>query len=129
MSVEQSGSRPFLQALRETAAEARNGETEDPWLPTLRRIKGHIGRDGIERISTYQVFEALEVPPRRRPSLTVRLSRAMRRLGWSNVRARGLRPSSYLDRVRGYARPLPSHAASAKLLPTSAWESPPSAEP
>ena len=28
----------------------------------------------------------------------------MRDLGWSNIRARGLNPGSYRDRVRGYAR-------------------------
>jgi hypothetical protein len=41
---------------------------------------------------------------RHRPSQTIRLSRVMRQLGWSNVRARGLNRGSYRDRVRGFAR-------------------------
>jgi hypothetical protein len=58
----------------------------------------------VERVSTTDVFDHLEVPMKRRPSLTVRLSRVMRRLGWANIRARGLNPGSYIDRVRGFAR-------------------------
>ncbi len=54
------------------------------------------------------------IKDRRRPRLLcrgvkVRLSRVMRSLGWSNVRARGLNPGSYRDRVRGYAREVPGH--------------------
>ena len=58
----------------------------------------------MERISTHEVFDELEVPMRHRPSQTIRLSRVMRQLGWSNVRARGLNRGSYRDRVRGFAR-------------------------
>ena len=55
---------------------------------------------------------------RRRSSLTVRLSRVMRKLGWTNIRARGLSPGSYRDRVRGFAREVSCHRyqAIAKLL-------------
>jgi hypothetical protein len=35
----------------------------------------------------------------------------MRGLGWQNIRARGLNPGSYRDRVRGYAREVPGHPA------------------
>jgi len=94
----------FIQQLRDGAAAARRASGEDPWEPKLRKLKGRIGHDGVERLSTTDVFEALEVPMKRRPSLTVRLSRVMRRLGWTNIRARGLNPGSYLDRVRGFAR-------------------------
>jgi hypothetical protein len=118
MSTEQNGvvpSRPsFVQVLRERAEAARNSKAEDPWLTTLRKLKGRIAHDGIERIATNDVFDALEVPMRRRPSETVRLSRLMRRLGWSNIRARGLNPGSYRDRVRGYAREVPGHPATAR---------------
>ena len=96
---------PFLQQLRETADAAR-ATSEDPWERQLRKLKGQIGHDGIERVSTYEVFDHLEIPIRRRSSLTVRLSRVMRKLGWSNIRARGLNPGSYRDRVRGFARDL-----------------------
>jgi hypothetical protein len=106
--------RSFLQTLRDAAQAARNATAEDPWEPTLRKLKGRIGPDGVERISTNDVFDALEIPMRRRPSRTVRLSRVMRKLGWSNIRARGLNPGSFRDRVRGYAREVAGH-------PTTLW--------
>src|SRR5246127_4642820 len=107
MSFEKSIANPsfgsFVQALRH-AAEAVRVTKKNPWEPTLQKLKGRIGLDGVERLSTAQIFDLLEVPMRRRPSLTVRLSRVMLRLGWTNIRARGLNPGSYRDRVRGYAR-------------------------
>jgi hypothetical protein len=109
-----SSQRSFVQVLRERAEAARNSKEEDPWDAALRKLKGRIAHDGIERIATNDVFDALEVPMRRRPSETVRLSRLMRRLGWSNIRARGLNPGSYRDRVRGYAREVPGHPATAR---------------
>jgi hypothetical protein len=96
--------RSFRDQLREAAGAARAASAQDPWEPVLRQLKGRIGHDGVERIATYQVFDHLEVSTCRRSSLTVRLSRVMRNLGWSNIRARGLNPGSYRDRVRGYAR-------------------------
>jgi hypothetical protein len=81
----------------------------------LRKLKGRIAADGVERISTNDVFDELEVPMRRRASLTVRLSQLMRSLGWTNIRARGLNPGSYRDRVRGYAREVPGHPATIRL--------------
>jgi hypothetical protein len=115
MSAEQCPSRPsnrsFLQQLRDGKEVVRKSLPQDPWLAALRKLKGRIGHDGVERVATNDVFDALEVPMRRRPSETVRLSRLMRGLGWSNIRARGLNPGSYRDRVRGYAREVPGHPA------------------
>ena len=103
-------SRPsFMGRLQEIAEVARRKSPEDPWMPALRRVKGHVGHDGVERVSTHDIFDVLEVPMRRRASKTVRLSRVMRDLGWSNIRARGLNPGSYRDRVRGYAREVPTN--------------------
>jgi hypothetical protein len=106
-SISCPGHRAFLQKLKDAAEAAQTAAGEDPWEPTLRKLKGRIGHDGVERCSTAEVFDHLEIPIRRRPSLTLRLSRVMRKLGWSSIRARGLNPGSYLDRVRGYARQLP----------------------
>jgi hypothetical protein len=103
--------RSFLRVLREGKEAVRRAPAEDPWLPTLRKLKGRVGHDGVERIATTHAFDELEVPMRRRPSETVRLSKLMRRLGWTNIRARGLNPGSYRDRVRGYAREVPGHPA------------------
>jgi hypothetical protein len=119
MSIEQSGPqstapapRPsFLQSLRAGAATKRHRGAEHPWLVKLRKLKGRVGHDGVERVSTSDVFDVLEIPMRRRPSETIQLSRLMRALGWSPIRARGLYPGSYRDRVRGYAREVPGHPA------------------
>ena len=105
---------PFSELLRASAEAGRNAGVEDPWEPKLRKLKGRVGPDGVKRVSTHDVFDLLEVPMRRRPSETVRLSRVMRRLGWTNIRARGLTPGSYRDRVRGYAREVPGHPATIK---------------
>jgi hypothetical protein len=101
----------FLQKLLDAAAAVEKTTTHDAWEVTLRRLKGRVGSDGIERISTNDVFDTLEVPMRHRPSQTVRLSRVMRSLGWSNIRAHGLNPGSYRDRVRGFAREVAEHPA------------------
>lgn len=98
----------FVEMLRTSAMRAKNKE-DDPWKAALRRVPGRIGHDGVERISTNELFDVLEMPMRRRPSQTVRLSRVMRSLGWSNIRARGLNPGSYRDRVRGFAREIRPH--------------------
>ena len=104
--------RSFLQALRDGAEAVRNSRAENPWERTLRKLKRRIAADGVEHISTTDVFDALEVPMRRRSSLTVRLSRAMRKLGWTNIRARGLNPGSYRDQsARLRAREVPGHPA------------------
>jgi len=109
MPMDHSAHRSFLQSLRDGAAAARKAAALDPWEPVLRALKGKVAADGIERISTNEVFDELEVPLKCRPSNTARLSRVMRRLGWMNIRARGLNRGSYRDRVRGYAREVPGH--------------------
>jgi hypothetical protein len=114
MTIDQHIDHPrcsFVQSLRDSAQKVRSARPEDAWLPVLRKLKGRVGHDGIERIATNDLFDALEVPMRRRPSETIRLSRLMRSLGWQNIRARGLNPGSYRDRVRGYAREVPGHPA------------------
>ena len=107
--------RSFVQRLRDAAEAARQTSREDAWAPKLRKIRGKIGHDGVERVSTADVFDFLEVPMRTRSALTVRLSNVMRQLGWKNIRARGLNPGSYRDRVRGYAREVPGHPATLRL--------------
>jgi hypothetical protein len=103
--------RSFVQSLRDSAQKVRSSRPEDAWLPALRKLKGRVGHDGVERLATNDVFDALELPMRRRPSETIRLSRLMRSLGWQNIRARGLNPGSYRDRVRGFAREVAGHPA------------------
>ena len=73
----------------------------DPWLAPLQRVRGKIGDDGIERISTQTLFDYLEVrQPNRGAGACCRLASAMRELGWSPVRVRGLTRGAYLENIR-----------------------------
>jgi hypothetical protein len=94
----------WIEKLKQQRAhmEALNA---DGWLVRLEGVRGKIGDDGVERISTQALFDLLEVPQRRRTAgASRRLAHLMRELGWSAVRMRGLTRGGFLDQVRGYAR-------------------------
>jgi hypothetical protein len=94
----------FMTRVREAQAEleARN---MDPWHLPLLRLRGKIGDDGIERVTTQTVFDLLEVPQRSRGAGACRrLAKLMTELGWTAVRVRGLTRGSYREQVRGYCR-------------------------
>jgi len=77
----------------------------DPWHVRLERVRGQIGDDGIERISTQAVFDHLEIFQRGRgASACRRLAKIMRELGWMPIRVRGLTRGGYKEQVRGYCR-------------------------
>jgi hypothetical protein len=101
-----AGSAPtsFVGKLRQSRAEAL-ARNADPWHLRLERVRGKIGDDGIERVSTQAVFDFLEVPQRSRSAGACRrLAKLMHELGWSPIKARGLTQSGFRDQVRGYAR-------------------------
>ena len=80
----------------------RNG---DPWRPRLERVRGQVGDDGIERISTQTLFDHLEVFQRSRGAGACRrLAQVMRELNWTPVRVRDLTRGGYKEQVRGYVR-------------------------
>src|SRR5215217_4039007 len=94
----------FLERLATAKAEPRARNT-DPWRLRLDGLRGTVGDDGIERITTQAVFDVLELPQRsRRAAAARRLAVIMRDLGWSPVRVRGLTRGGYLEQVRGYCR-------------------------
>lgn len=94
----------FLSDLRKAQAEAAQ-PARDTWALRLERVRGQIGDDGIERITTQAVFDILEAPQRgRRAGACRRLAKVMTQLGWTAVRVRGLTRGGYLEQVRGYAR-------------------------
>jgi hypothetical protein len=71
----------------------------------LERLRGKIGDDAIERISTQAVFDLLEVPQENRAAgASRRLAKLMRELGWTPIKARGLNQAGFRDMIRGYAR-------------------------
>jgi hypothetical protein len=93
----------FVARLRE--AEARLTSPVDPWHLRLERVRGKIGDDGVERISTQTLFDFLEVFQRQRGAGACRrLARVMRELGWTPVRVRDLTRGGYKEQVRGYCR-------------------------
>jgi hypothetical protein len=72
----------------------------------LERLKGQIGDDGLERVTTQAVLDILEVPQRNRRAGTYRrLSKVMTEIGWTPIRVRGMTRGGYLEQVRGYCRP------------------------
>jgi hypothetical protein len=93
------------QELLEKACAKRIDRDADPWRLPLQRLRGQIGGDGVERITTQLVLDVLEVPQeQRRAGCYRRLSKVMAGLGWSAVRVRGLTRGGYLEQVRGWAR-------------------------
>ena len=88
------------QARAEALAQA------DPWHIRLSQLRGQIGDDGVERISTLGVLDVLEVPQcRRRAGTYRRLAKLMAEAGgWTAVRMRAPTRGGYLEQVRGFAR-------------------------
>src|SRR5665213_354544 len=94
----------WLGKLEKAKAEiaARNG---DAWRLPLERVRGKVGDDGIERVTTQTLFDILEVVQRsRKAGACRRLAKLMVELGWTPVRVRGLTRGGYLEQVRGYCR-------------------------
>ena len=73
-------------------------QNDDPWQLRLERVRGQVGDDGIERITTRLLFDVLEVPQRRRGAGACRsLAKLMAEIGWTAVRVRGLTGGGYLE--------------------------------
>ena len=96
----------FMERLRRAEAKiCRATETGDPWRLPLERVRGKVGDDGIERITTQLLFDILEVPQHSRGAGACRrLAKLMAELGWMAARVRGLTRGGYLEQVRGYCR-------------------------
>ena len=94
----------WLTKLQE--AKVRNASRPaDPWFIRLERVRGQVGDDGIERISTQTLFDHLEVLQHSRGAGACRrLAQVMRELGWTPVRVRDLTRGAYKEQVRGYCR-------------------------
>jgi hypothetical protein len=95
----------FWEELQEAKQQWQQVEKAEPWGLRLERLRGKVGDDGIERISTQAVFDVLEVPQRNRGAGACRrLAKAMGDLGWSPIKARGLNQRGLREQIRGYAR-------------------------
>lgn len=94
-----------FQAKLDAAVAELAARDANSWRLPLERLRGQVGDDGIERITTQSVFDVLGVPQRnRRSGACRRLSKLMVELGWSPIRVRGLTRGGYLEQVRGFAR-------------------------
>ena len=93
----------FIKMLKEARSQAT--AKPDPWRLRLERIRGKVGYDAVERVSTQAVLDFLEVPQRGRNAAACRrLAKLMRELGWSPIKARGMTQQGFRDQVRGWAR-------------------------
>ena len=98
---------PFVTLLEEAKSAAMTATAADPWALPIARLKGQVGTDGVERISTQAVLDILEVVQKdRKRSTFTRLSKLMREAGWVPIRARDLTRGggAKKDQARGYAR-------------------------
>lgn len=94
----------FMEKIKAALAE-NAAQDADPWALRLARVRGKIGDDGVERISTQALFDHLEVFQRSRGAGACRrLAKVMRELGWVPVRVRDLTRGGYKEQIRGYAR-------------------------
>jgi len=108
-----------LGKLRKLEAELAARDA-DPWRLPLERLRGKVGDDGIERITTQTVFDVLEIPQRNRGAAPCRrLAKLMTQLGWTAVRVRGLTRGSYREQVRGYCRDTRNGSPFQHALPKS----------
>jgi hypothetical protein len=93
----------FINELKQARSQA--AAKPDPWRLRLERLRGKVGYDAVERVSTQSAFDFLEVPQRERNAGTCRrLAKLMRELGWSPIKARGMTQNGFRDQVRGWAR-------------------------
>ena len=91
------------------AARAELEMPADPWLAPLQRVHGKVEFDGLERVSSQNLLDLLEVPQRSRTAGTYRrLAKLMAGLGWTAVRVRDLTRGGYKEQVRGYVRRTPN---------------------
>jgi hypothetical protein len=95
-----------LERLREAIAELET--PADPWLAPLQRVHGKAEFDGLERVSSQNLLDVLQVPQSHRTAGTYRrLAKLMAELGWTAVRVRDLTRGGYKEQVRGYVRNAP----------------------
>src|SRR5262245_10605052 len=95
----------LIEQLQQAVRKAEEQDAADPWALQLKRLRGTVGPDNLERVSTQAVFDVLEISQHARGSgAGRRLAKVMAGLGWSAVRVRAPTRGGYLEQVRGYCR-------------------------
>ena len=91
----------FIDLLRQYRVATNSA---DPWLEILQAVRGRKGADGVERVSTGDLYDALNLQPfQRTPEAGKRIKTLMQTLGWTPIRARLITCRGNFARVRGYA--------------------------
>jgi hypothetical protein len=87
------------------AAAAEAAQAIDPWRLRLQRVRGTVGFDNLERITSASLMDVLEVPQRQRTTGTYRhLAKVMTELGWTAVRVRDFNRRGFKEQCRGFVR-------------------------
>jgi hypothetical protein len=95
----------FLEKLKAAQVELEAAQPVDPWRLRLERVRGTVGLDGLERISTQTLMDILQIPQRQRTAGSYRhLASLMTQLGWMAVRVRDFNRRGFKEQVRGYVR-------------------------
>src|SRR6516162_41726 len=73
------------------------------WKRRLRRVRGELGADKIERVASAVLFDMLELSDRQRLSVPAkrRLAKVMIMLGWPPGQFIGLSHRGFREKVRG----------------------------
>jgi hypothetical protein len=96
---------PFRVRLRRIAEEAQR-KRPHPVEDRIAQVRGTIGPDGVERISSQQLANVLALEPKERTPATWRtIAAAMAQHGWTPVRYRDVGRSGHREQLRGFARP------------------------
>jgi hypothetical protein len=76
------------------------------WKRRLRRVRGELGADKIERVASAVLFDMLELSDRQRLSVPAkrRLAKVMIMLGWTPGQFIGLSHRGFREKVRGFTR-------------------------
>jgi hypothetical protein len=95
----------FLERMKIAAAELEAAQPVDPWRLRLERVRGQVGIDGLERISSQKLLDILEVEQCKRTAGIFRhLARVMAELGWTAVRVRDFNRRGFKEQCRGFVR-------------------------
>jgi hypothetical protein len=95
----------WWEELQEIKQQMQAAENTEPWRLPLERLRGTVGDDGIERVTTQRVLDVLGVAQRSRGGGACRrLAKLMTELGWTAVRVRDVTCGGYKEQVRGYCR-------------------------
>ncbi len=95
---------PFLVRLRQ-AKEAQR-QRPHPFTDRVSQVRGTVGPDGVERISSQRLADVLGLEPKERtPSMWRDIRTAMCEQGWTAVRFRTVGGRGHHQQVRGFARP------------------------